>query len=230
MTPVDDPHPGGDPVRTILNDEGSTMPYDGAFLWGPANFSGRPPARLVVEGVVVGTVTAALVKAAAVTGVLTGVVTIGTVVGAAVALASAIYLFSTNAGRVLVGVVALSGGFLAWWIPGQTAQAVLAARGESRTVVVTEVHVHRYDGRNYVKTSCSVRLPDGAPVPTVAWRSCGADARPGRRLTMVFDPEGTVPPTDRVLPASAATALAGPAAAGLALAALCCVAVIRSQP
>ncbi|MFE4800316.1 hypothetical protein ACFRFL_36160 [Streptomyces sp. NPDC056708] len=47
---------------------------------------------------------------------------------------------------------------------------------------------------------------------------------------MVFDPEDAVPPTDRILPASAAAALAGPAAASLALAALCCVAVIRSQP
>ncbi|MGW8768008.1 hypothetical protein ACWGN5_36645, partial [Streptomyces sp. NPDC055815] len=224
------PRPGGVPIRTILSEEWSTMSYDGAFLWGPANFSGRPPARLVVEGVVVGVVTAGLIGAAAATGVLTGFSTIGTVVGAVVALASAVYLFATNAGRALVAVVALSGGVLAWWIPGQTAQAVLAARGESRTVVVTAVHVHRYEGRNYVKNSCSVRLPDGAPVATEAWRSCGADAHPGQQLTMVFDPEGAVPPTDRVLPASAAAALAGPAAAGLALAALCCVAVIRSQP
>lgn len=206
------------------------MSYDGAFLWGPANFTGRPPARLVVEGVVVGVVTAGLVAGAAVTGVLTGFDTIGTVVGAVVALASAGYLFSTNAGRVLVAAVALLGGALALWIPGQTAQAVLAARGESRTVVVTEVHVHRYEGRNFVKNSCSVRLLDGTPVPAEAWRSCGADARPGQRITMVFDPEDAVPPADRILPASAAAALAGPAAASLALAALCCVAVIRSQP
>ncbi|WP_328940603.1 hypothetical protein OG259_02185 [Streptomyces sp. NBC_00250] len=127
------------------------MSYDGAFLWGPANFSGRPPTRLVVEGVVVGVATAGLVAGSAVTGVLTGFDTIGTVVGAVVALASAGHLFSTNAGRALVAAVALLGGALAWWIPGQTAQAVLAARGESRVVVVTEVHAHRYEGRNYVK-------------------------------------------------------------------------------
>ncbi|MFE4800315.1 hypothetical protein ACFRFL_36155 [Streptomyces sp. NPDC056708] len=105
------------------------MSYDGAFLWGPANFTGRPPARLVVEGVVVGVVTAGLVAGAAVTGVLAGFDMIGTVVGAVVALVSARYLFSTNAGRVLVGAVALLGGALALWIPGQTAQAVLAAHG-----------------------------------------------------------------------------------------------------
>ncbi|MDT9686964.1 hypothetical protein Q5762_01090 [Streptomyces sp. P9(2023)] len=121
------------------------MSYDGAFLWGPANFSGRPPARLVVEGVVVGVLTAGLVAGAAVTGVLTGFDTVGTVVGVVVGLAAAWYLFSTNAGRVLVGAVALLGGALAWWIPGQATQAVLAARGEDRTVVVTEVHVHRYE-------------------------------------------------------------------------------------
>ncbi|WP_351228612.1 hypothetical protein [Streptomyces sp. NPDC002133] len=201
-----------------------------AFLLGPANFSGRPPVRLVVEGVVVGIVTAGLVAGAAVTGVLTGVDTVGTVVGVVVGLAAGWYLLSTNAGRVLAAAVALFGGALAWWIPGQTAQAVLAARGESRTVVVTEVHVHRYEGRNYVKNSCSVRLLDGSPVPTEAWRTCGATARTSQHLTMVFDPEDAVPPTDRILPATATEALAGPAAATLALAALCCVAVIRSQP
>ncbi|MGA5064392.1 hypothetical protein ACPB9E_11525 [Streptomyces exfoliatus] len=206
------------------------MSCDGAFLWGPAGFSGHPPARLVVEGVFVGAVTAGLVAGAAVTGVLTGFDTLGTVAGVVLALASAGYLLVTNAGRVLVGAVALLGGILAWWIPGRTADAVLAARGESRTVVVTEVHVHRHEGRNHVKNACSVRLLDGTPIPTEAWRGCGADARPGRHLTMVFDPEDAVPPTDRVLPASAAAALAGPAAASLALAALCCVAVIRSQP
>lgn len=206
------------------------MSYDGAFLWGPANFSGRPPGRLVVEGAVVGLLTAGLIAGAAVTGVSTGYATIGTVVGIVVALASAGYLFATNAGRALVGAVALFGGFLAWWIPGHAADAVLAARGVSRTVVVTEVHVHRYEGRDYVKNSCSVQLLDGTPVRTEAWRTCGAGARPGQHLTMVFDPEGAVPPTDSVLPATAAEGFAGPAAASLALAALCCVAVIRSQP
>lgn len=221
---------GRHPIRTVLNDEWSSMSYDRAFLWGPANFSGWPPARLVVEGVVVGVLTAGLVAGAAVTGVLTGFDTVGTVVGVVVGLAAAWYLFSTNAGRVLVGAVALLGGALAWWIPGQATQAVLATRGESRTVVVTEVHVHRYEGRDHVKNSCSVRLLDGTPVPTEAWRTCGATARPGRHLTMVFDPEDAVPPTDRVLPSSAFEALAGPTAATLALAALCCVAVIRSEP
>jgi hypothetical protein len=201
---------------------------DKAFLWGPANVTGRPPARLVVEGLLVGLLTAGPVAGAAVAGALTGFVFAGTAAGVVVGLAGAWYLFSTNAGRVLVGAVALLAGALAWWLPDMTARAVLAARGESRTVVVTVVHVHRYEGRNYVKNYCSVRLLDGTPVPTKASRTCGADARPGRHLTMVFDPEGAVPPTDRVLPATATEALAGPAAATLALAALCCVAVIRS--
>ncbi|MCX4694805.1 hypothetical protein [Streptomyces sp. NBC_01408] len=213
-----------------MNDEWSSMSYDGAFLWGAANFSGRPPTRLVIEGVAVGVVTAGLIAGVVVTGTLTGFDTMGSVVGVIVGLAAAWYLFATNAGRVLVGAVALLGGALAWWIPGQTAQAVLAARGESRTVVVTEVHVHRYEGRDYVKNSCSVRRLDGTPVPTEAWRTCGATARQGHHLTMVFDPSDAVPPTDRILPATAAEALAGPAAATLALMALCCVTVIRAQP
>ncbi|MEU8525403.1 hypothetical protein AB0C77_07335 [Streptomyces sp. NPDC048629] len=206
------------------------MSYDAAFLWGPANFSGRPPTRLVVEGIVVGFLTAGLIGGAVVTGALTGFGMVGSGVGLIVSLAAAGYLFSTNAGRVLVAAVALLGGALAWWIPGQAAQAVLAARGKARTVVVTEVHVHRYEGRNYVKNSCSVRLLDGSPVPNEAWRTCGPTARPGQHLTMVFDPEASVPPTDRILPATATEALAGVTAATLGLAALCCVAVIRSQP
>ncbi|WP_051844897.1 hypothetical protein [Streptomyces globisporus] len=206
------------------------MSCDGAYLWGPANFSGRPPGRLVGEGVVVGLVTAGLIAGASVTGVSTGFPATGTAVGVVAALASAGYLFTTNAGRALVGAVALFGGFLAWWAPGHAAEAVLAARGVSRTVVVTEVHVHRHEGRDHVENSCSVRLPDGTPVRAEAWRTCGADARPGRHLGMVFDPEDAVPPTDRVLPATAVEGFAGPAAASLALAALCCVAVIRSQP
>lgn len=206
------------------------MSYDGASLWGPANFSGRPPARLVVEAGIVGVVTAGSVAGAVVTGTLTGFDTVGTVAGVVVGLAAAWYLFSTNAGRALVCAVAVFGGVLAWWIPGQTAQAVLAARGESRTVVVTEVHVHRHEGRDYVKNSCSVRLLDGTPVATEAWRTCDATARPGRHLTMIFDPKDAVPPTDRPLPATAIEPVAGMAAATLALAALCCVAVIRSHP
>ncbi|MFD8011708.1 hypothetical protein [Streptomyces sp. NPDC058955] len=206
------------------------MSDDRAFLWGPANFSGRPAARLVAEGVSLGLSTAVLVSGTAVTGVLTGSDTVGSVVGAVVALAAAGRLFTTNAGRALVGAVALLGGVLAWWIPGQAAQAVLVWRGETRAVEVTEVHVHRYEGRDHVTNSCSVRLLDGTPVPSEAWRTCGPDARPGRLLTMVFAPEDTVPPTDRVLPSTVAESVAGPAAASLALAALFCVAVIRSQP
>ncbi|WP_369147748.1 hypothetical protein [Streptomyces sp. R44] len=206
------------------------MAYDGAFLWGPANFSGRPPGRLLAEGALVGLATAGVIAGAAVAGASTGFGVPGTVAGVVAALGSAAYLLATNAGRALVGAVALLGGFLAWWLPGQAAQAVLAARGVSRPVVVTEVHVHRYEGRDHVAYSCAVRLPDGTPVSAEAWRGCGAGVRPGRRLTMVFDPDGAVPPTDRVLPSSAAVGFAGPAAASLGLAALCGVAVVRSRP
>ncbi|MGW0827237.1 hypothetical protein [Streptomyces sp. NPDC002845] len=97
-------------------------------------------------------------------------------------------------------------------------------------MVVTEVDVHRYKGRDYVKNSCSVELPDGTPVMTEVWRSCGLSTEPGDRLTMVFDPQGTIAPTDRLLPGSAAEAAVRPAAAALLLAALCCIAVVRSQP
>lgn len=201
-----------------------------ARMWGPVPWTGRPAPRLVVEGMLLGLTSAGLVVGAGTAGVLTGHSALGTGVGGVVALASAVYLLFTHAGRVLLVGVAVLGGVLAWWVPGQVAEAVLAARGRPRTVVVTEVHVHRYEGRNYVKNSCSVRLPDSTPVAVEAWRSCGSSVRAGQHLTMVFDPEGVVDPTDRLLPASAAEAGAGPAAVALALAVLCCVAVIKSQP
>ncbi|QOV36059.1 hypothetical protein IM697_39535 [Streptomyces ferrugineus] len=201
-----------------------------ALMWGPANFTGPPPRRLIVEGIALGLGGAALIAGSGVAGVLTGHRLPALVAGIAVALAAAAYLFFTNAGRVLVAVVAVFGALLAWWVPQITEEAVLAERGVTRSVVVTEVDTHRYEGRDYVQNSCTVELADGTPVAAEAWRTCTLSTRPGDHLDMVFDPDGVVAPTDRSLPGSAAEAGWRPAAFALLLAAVCCVAVVRSQP
>ncbi|MFE0802560.1 hypothetical protein [Streptomyces sp. NPDC058812] len=201
-----------------------------ALMWGPANFRGTPPKRLLLEGTVLGTGLSGLIAGSAVAGALTGHRLPALVAGIVLALGAAAYLFFTNAGRVLLIMVALLGAVLSWWVPRVTAEAVLAERGETRSVVVTEVHEHRYEGRDYVKNSCTTQLPDGTPVEAQAWRSCTLSTRPGDRLTMVFDPEGAIEPTDRPLPGSAAEAAWRPTGLALLLAAICCVAVVRSKP
>ncbi|MFF4796576.1 hypothetical protein ACFY2M_44840 [Streptomyces sp. NPDC001276] len=213
-------------------DEPGTAPDTSyrAFMWGPANFAGLPPRRLLVEGAVLGLGTVALVVGSGVAGVLTGPRLPALVIGIIVALGAATYLFFTNAGRVLVAAVAVLGAVLSWWVPSATAEAVLAERGQTRTVVVTEVHTHRYKGRDYVKNSCTVEFLDGTAVHPLAWRACTLSTRPGDHLSMVFDPDGAVDPTDRLLPGSAAEAAWRPAGLALLLAAICCVAVVRSQP
>ncbi|MGV9991540.1 hypothetical protein [Streptomyces sp. NPDC003374] len=47
---------------------------------------------------------------------------------------------------------------------------------------------------------------------------------------MVFDPGGAIDPTERLLPGSATEAVSRLAGLALLLAAVCCVAVVRSQP
>lgn len=95
---------------------------------------------------------------------------------------------------------------------------------------VTAVHPHRYEGRDYVNYSCSVRLPDGTPVTAEAWSTCLSSTEPGDRLSMVFDPAGVVAPTDRPLPGSALGAGARTGGIALLLAAVCFTAVVRSCP
>ncbi|MER6088536.1 hypothetical protein [Streptomyces bluensis] len=201
-----------------------------ALMWGPARVTGMPPRRLLVEGVVLGAAVSGLITGSGVAGALTGHQTPALVAGIVIALGAAAYLFFTNAGRVLLVAVALLGAVLSWWVPRATVEAALAERGETRSVVVTEVHTHRYEGRNYVKNSCTVQLPDGTPVTAQAWRGCGLSTAPGDHLSMVFDPDGVFEPTDRVLPGSAMAVGWRPGALGLLLAGICCVAVVRSQP
>ncbi|MCZ4606908.1 hypothetical protein O3S80_24745 [Streptomyces sp. Lzd4kr] len=201
-----------------------------ALMWGPANFIGMPPRRLLVEGVITGVGLSGLIAGSAVAGALTGHRLPALVAGIVIALGTAVYLFFTNAGRVLLVAVALLGAVLSWWAPRVTAEVVMTERGETRTVVVTEVHTHRYEGRDYVKNSCTVELPNGTPVEAEAWRTCTLSTKPGDHLSMVFAPKGVFEPTDHELPDSAVQAGWPPAGLALLLAGICCIAVVRSQP
>ncbi|WP_415941103.1 hypothetical protein [Streptomyces sp. 067-1] len=136
------PEQGGDQSGAIPDTSCRTL------MWGPANFRGAPPKRLLLEGAVLGTGLSGLITGSAVSGVLTGHRLPVLVTGIVLALGTAVYLFFTHAGRVLLIMVALLGAVLSWWVPRVTAEAVLAERGEARSVVVTEVHEHRYEGRD----------------------------------------------------------------------------------
>ncbi|QEU69674.1 hypothetical protein CP966_33740 [Streptomyces galilaeus] len=183
----------------------------------------------MVVGAVLGRGVATVVVGSAVAGALTGHRLPALAAGIVVAWGAAAYLFFTNAGRVLVAAVALLGAVLSWWVPRVTDE-VLAERGEARSVVVTGVHTHRYEGRDYVQNSCTVELLDGTPVTAEAWRTCTLATTVGDHLEMVFDPDGVVAPTDRSLPVSAAEGGWRLAGLALLLAAVCSVAVVRLQP
>ncbi|MGW0731175.1 hypothetical protein [Streptomyces sp. NPDC002851] len=198
------------------------------LLWGPANFAGRPSRRLTVE--VLGVLAVSLVTGSGVIGELFGHPLPGTVAGIVVSLAAAAYLYFTNAGRVFVVGAVIVGAVLSWMVPRSTATAVLAARGESRTVVVTDVREHPYKGRDYSKNSCTVELLDGTPVETEAWRQCALSTRPGDTFAMVFDLDGVIAPTERRVPDSVFSGTWRTARLAVLLLGVCLVGVVRSQP
>lgn len=201
-----------------------------AMMWGPANFAGFPPRGLVIEGLLIGLLATGAVVGANVAGSFSDHVATGRISAAVVLAIVAIYLLRTNAGRVLVVLVLALGAALTWSTPRDTANAVLAERGQMRTVVVTDVIVQDYEGRDYTKNSCRVRRENGKPVTELAWSSCTLSTEPGDRLTMVFDPDGTFAPTDRFLPGSGFEAVRGLLIISLLSVATIFTAIVRSLP
>lgn len=201
-----------------------------AMMWGPANFRGTPPKGLVVEGLLIGFLATGAILGVNVAGAFSGHVIVGRLAAAVVLVILALYLLRTNAGRVLVFLVVALGVALTWFTPRDTADVVLAARGQARTVIVTDVIVHDYKGRDYTKNSCRVRREDGKPVKELAWRSCTLAAEPGDRLTMVFDPDGTFEATDRFLPDSMLQAVWRLFVISLISVATIFTAIVRSLP
>ncbi|RZB14317.1 hypothetical protein StrepF001_38815 [Streptomyces sp. F001] len=200
-----------------------------ATLWGPAEFIGPPPWWLVGEGLLAGVLGAGLIVGAGAMGVWTGTPTLASgEAGLVLAAALALYLLITGAGRALVGVVAVLGVCLALLVPQVAAGAVLAHRGQVQSVVVTSVEAGPGSGRGHGRYLCSVADSDGAPLRTRIWRGCRQSTRPGDALTVVFDPEGHVPPRGLAAPGTERAALIGAGTLALALAAGSVIAVVRS--
>lgn len=126
--------------RQPAGSEVGLMAHMRAAVWGPAEFVGLPPWRLVGEGLFIGALGAGAIVGAGGLGMWAGPPTLRSgEAGLAVACVLALYLFAIRAGRALVGVVALLGVCVALLTPQAAAGFVLAYRGQEQQVVVTSV-------------------------------------------------------------------------------------------
>lgn len=196
-------------------------------VWGPAEFVGLPPGRLLGEGILAGSLGAAAIVGTAVLGAWTGRPSLADgEAGLVCAAALALYLSCVGAGRALIGVTALLGVCLAVQAPQAAAGLVLAERGRVESAVVTSVEDGRVTDGRHGRYLCSVTDRDGVPLTVRIWRGCGQETRPGDALAVVYDPEGRVPP--RGVTAEGHGPLRDLAPWGAALVAATVTAVVRS--
>lgn len=197
-----------------------------AMVWGPAEFVGLPPGRLVAKGVLAGLLGTEAIVGTTLFGAWTGRPALASgEAGLVCAAALALHLLLVGAGRALVGITALLGVCLALHTPQAAAGVVLAERGRVQSVVVMSVDGARAaDGHG--RYLCSAADRDGVPLKVRVWRGCGEATRPGDALAVVYDPEGRVPPR------GAAAGGPGPLRAlapwAVALVAVTVTAVVRS--
>lgn len=215
--------------RQPAGPEVGLMAHMRAAVWGPAEFVGLPPWRLVGEGLFIGALGAGAIVGAGGLGMWAGPPTLRSgEAGLAVACVLALYLFAIRAGRALVGVVALLGVCVALLTPQAAAGFVLAYRGQEQQVVVTSVESVDQAVGGRARYLCSVEGGDGVAVRARVWRGCRESTRPGDALAVVYDPLGRVA-TRGVQGAHAEKRpLAKLAALVFALVAGCTVAVVRS--
>ncbi|WP_316740798.1 hypothetical protein [Streptomyces sp. MK7] len=198
-------------------------------VWGPAEFTGFPPRRLVVHGMVTGLLGVTAILGTALVGAWTGLSALADGAGGlACAAALVLYLWWVGAGRALVGAVAVLGVFLALQAPQAAAGVVLAERGRVQPVVVTAVQEGRAPGRESDRYVCSVTDAHGVPLKVRIWRGCGDATRPGDALAVVYDPRGTVPPRGLEPGAGGIGALRDLVSWAAVLGAGCAITVIRS--
>ncbi|MEU9731486.1 hypothetical protein [Streptomyces sp. NPDC048002] len=198
-----------------------------ASVWGPAEFVGRPPWRLVGKGLLAGILCAAAVVGTAVGGAWYGLPALADgEAGLVCAAALAVYLAAIRAGRALVGIAAVLGVCLALAAPQAAAGVVLAERGRVEPVVV--MSVDRGTPATPGGFLCSVSDRDGIPLRVRIWRGCGQTTRPGDALAVVHDPDGHVLPRGVVTEPTVWAPLAAPAGWAAALVATCLLAVVRS--
>ncbi|MGW4890256.1 hypothetical protein [Streptomyces murinus] len=172
------------------------MTYLRTAVWGPAEFVGLPPARLVRKGVLVAVAAASAIFGTALLGAWTGRTALADgEAGLAVVGALVVYLVCAGAGRALVGVTALLGVCFALQTPQAAAGVVLAERGRVRSVMVTSVEARQSAGADADgRWLCSVTDRVGVPPGTRIWRGCDGSIRPGDALAVVYDPQQRVPP------------------------------------
>ncbi|MGV9347078.1 hypothetical protein ACWDSD_20120 [Streptomyces spiralis] len=181
--------------RPSTHAEPHLMAHLRTTVWGPAEFVGLPPARLLGAGILAGGLGAATIVGTAVLGAWTGgPLPADGEAGLVCAAALALYLSCIGAGRALIGVTALLGVCLALQAPQAAAGVVLAERGRVESVVVTSVDDGRAAGGRHARYLCSVTDRDGVPLKVRIWRGCEVGTRPGDALAVVYDPEGRVPP------------------------------------
>lgn len=198
-------------------------------VWGPAEFVGLPPWWLIGEGLLAGFLGAGTIVCTTLVGAWTGPPSLADgEAGLVCAAALALYLILMQAGRALVGIVAVLGVCLALQAPQAAADVVLAERGRVQSAVVTSVADGGVTADGHDRYLCSVEDHDGVPLQVRIWRGCRQTTRPGDALAVLYDPMGLVPPRGVEAGAGVSGPLRGLAAWATALVAGSVVAVVRS--
>ncbi|MET9967651.1 hypothetical protein ABZZ80_17410 [Streptomyces sp. NPDC006356] len=198
-------------------------------VWGPAEFVGLPPWRLVVVGLLVGVLAVGAIVGITVVGAWYGLSALADgEVGLICAAAVTLYLALARAGRALIGLVAVLGVCLALQAPQAAAGLVLAERGRVESALVTSVEGGPAAASSQGRYLCSVADRNGMPLKVRIWRGCGQATRPGDALAIVYDPKSRVPPRGVEPGAPTGWPLRSLGGWAAALAAACLVAVVRS--
>lgn len=114
------------------------MTHVRAVVWGPAEFVGFPPWRLVGKGLLAGTLGVAFIVGSTVVGAWYGLPVLARGEAALVGVgALCLYLGLVRAGRALIGMVAVLGVCLALQAPQAATGVVPAERGRVEAGVVT---------------------------------------------------------------------------------------------
>ncbi|MBN0042851.1 hypothetical protein JS756_01720 [Streptomyces actuosus] len=197
-------------------------------VWGPAEFVGAPPWRLVAEGLLTGLLGAAAIVGGTVAGAWYALPSLASGEGALVcAGATVLYLALIGAGRALIGIAAVLGVCLALQAPQAAAGVVLAERGRVQAVEVTSVQRGPGVTAAHGRTFCSVS-DGGVALDVHIWRGCDDATRPGDTVAVVYDPKGRIPPRGVGGDLSWRGPLRGLAGTTGALVAACVLAVVRS--
>ncbi|MFI0961157.1 hypothetical protein ACH4S8_07070 [Streptomyces sp. NPDC021080] len=210
--------------------ESDLTAYLRSTVWGPAEFVGWPPRRLVGEGILVGGLGAGSIVGAGAVGDRTGVPVLASgEAGLVCAGVLVLHLVFLRSGRALVGIVALLGVCLALQAP-QAAADVVPVDGERvAPMVVMSVEGGGRGSTGRARYLCSVVARDGAPFKVRVRRGCGRTTRPGDVLAVVYDPAGRMPPRALATGPVRSGPLRALAALAAALVAACALAVVRSH-